>query len=69
VLPPHLPRVEKSVVENRGSDDEMDKLREALAKAEGQIALLKAEKAVGRGPGEGHDMHSRPLGPAMMPGI
>jgi hypothetical protein len=49
--------------------DEMAKLREALAKAEAQISQLKLEKAIGKGPGDGHEFHSRPLAPNMMPGI
>jgi len=46
---------------------EVDRLREALAKAQSQIAQLKVEKAAGKGPEDGHEMHARPLGPSMMP--
>jgi hypothetical protein len=49
-------------------DPEIARLKEALAKAEGQIAQLKVEKAAGKGPEGGHEMHARPLGPNMMPG-
>ena len=56
-------------MERQTTDDEVVKLREALAKAEAQIAQLRVEKAAGRGPGEGHELHARPLGPSMMPGF
>jgi hypothetical protein len=49
-------------------DPEIVRLREALAKAESHIAQLKVEKAAGKGPEGGHEMHARPLGPNMMPG-
>jgi len=68
VLPPHQPSPAKALNAEIDSDDEVARLKDALARAEGQIAQLKTEKAAGRGPGEGHEMHSRPLGPAMMPG-
>jgi hypothetical protein len=55
--------------ETANDGDEMTKLKEALAKAETQIAQLKIEKTVGKGPGEAHELHARPLGPQMMPGI
>lgn len=48
-------------------DNEVERLREALAKAQSQIAQLKVEKAAGKGPEDGHEMHARPLGPSMMP--
>ena len=48
--------------------DEIAKLKDALAKAEAQIAQLKLEKAMGKGPGEAHELHARPLLPNMMPG-
>lgn len=54
--------------EKPGEDDEIARLKDALAKAESQISQFKLERAVGKGPGEGHELHARPLGPNMMPG-
>jgi hypothetical protein len=47
--------------------DELTRLREELAKAEAQVAQLKLEKAIGKGPTETHEFHAKPLGPNMMP--
>ena len=58
----------KSGADKPGVDDDVARLREALAKAESQISQLKLEKATGKGPGEGHELHAHPLGPNMMPG-
>ena len=66
VLPVKL--TEKSGTDKPGADDDVARLREALAKAESQIAQLKLEKAAGKGPGESHALHARALGPNMMPG-
>ena len=49
-------------------DDDLTRLREELAKAEAQIAQLKLEKAIGKGPNESHEFHAKPLAPNMMPG-
>jgi hypothetical protein len=49
-------------------DDEVVKLKTALAKAEAQISQLKVQQAMGKGPTDGHELHARPLGPNMMPG-
>jgi hypothetical protein len=51
-----------------GDDEEIARLKDALANAESQISQLKLERTIGRGPGEGHELHARPLGPNMMPG-
>ena len=64
-----LPAQQHKSADDDDSDDEITRLKDALAKAEGQIAQLKAGKAAGKGPGEGHEMHSKPLAPSMMPGI
>jgi hypothetical protein len=47
--------------------DELTRLREDLAKAEAQVAQLKLEKAIGKGPTETHEFHAKPLSPNMMP--
>ena len=49
-------------------EDEVTRLKSALQKAEQQIAQLKTQAAMGRGPGEAHELHARPLLPNMMPG-
>jgi hypothetical protein len=59
----------KSVADKSGVNDDVARLREALAKAESQISQLKLEKAAGKGPGESHELHAHPLGPNMMPGM
>lgn len=67
-VPPMSPaRQEKQ--EKQAEEDEIVRLKEALSKAESQITQLKMEKAVGKGPGEGHEFHAKPLTPNMMPGI
>ena len=58
----------KSGAEKPEVDDDVARLKEALAKAESQLTQLKLEKAAGKGPGESHELHARPLGPNMMPG-
>ena len=58
----------KSGADKPEVDDDVARLREALARAESQISQLKLEKAAGKGPGESHELHARPLGPNMMPG-
>lgn len=65
---PASPRVEQRDTNPIPADDEVAKLKDQLAKAESQIQQLKLEKLVGKGPGEGHELHAKPLGPTMMPG-
>jgi hypothetical protein len=65
---PPSPRVEQREKEPVSPADELAKLKDQLAKAESQIQQLKLEKLVGKGPGEGHELHAKPLGPNMMPG-
>ena len=65
---PPSPRVEHRENDPLPSNEEMAKLKEQLAKAESQIQQLKLEKLIGKGPGEGHELHAKPLGPSMMPG-
>jgi hypothetical protein len=65
---PPSPRVEQRERDPLSAADELAKLKDQLAKAESQIQQLKLEKLVGKGPGEGHELHAKPLGPNMMPG-
>jgi hypothetical protein len=65
---PPSPRVEQRETNPVSTDDEIAKLKDQLAKAESQVQQLKLEKLVGKGPGEGHELHAKPLGPTMMPG-
>jgi hypothetical protein len=65
---PPSPRVEQREKEPLSPADELAKLKDQLAKAESQIQQLKLEKLVGKGPGEGHELHAKPLSPNMMPG-
>lgn len=58
----------KIVDEEKIEEDDIAKLKDALAKAEAQIAQLKLERTIGKGPGDGHELHARPLGPNIMPG-
>lgn len=62
LTPPTIlsPRVSK--------EDEIAKLKDQLLKAQEEISQLKTERTVGKGPGEGHESHSRALLPNMMPG-
>jgi hypothetical protein len=60
-LPPVHPPTSKD-------NDEITRLREQLLKAQQEISQLKTEKVIGRGPSDGHEAHSRPLLPNMMPG-
>jgi hypothetical protein len=52
----------------KGGDDEVARLKAALARAEGEIKEMKVLNGMGKGPGDGHDLHARSLGPSMMPG-
>lgn len=65
--PDHRDRQRDPPETHRDEDTEVSRLRDALAKAQHQIAQLKVEKAAGKGPEDGHEMHARPLGPSMMP--
>jgi len=69
ILPTKFTPAKTVVVEDKIEDDDIAKLKDALAKAEAQIAQLKVERTIGKGPGEGHEFHARPLGPNVMPGI
>ena len=60
----------KSAAEEKADSDvdEIARLKDALARAESEIGQLKLETTMGKGPGDGHELHARPLGPNMMPG-